>query len=143
MDLPEMNDTNCPPGTPLRPYDLTYREEQIQQYVARTDESIEVYMHDGALHVPPGLMMSAYGRLIHESFHYEAGVHVSSDFQFDRVPVAGESLTITGDVLRLFERNGDKYVTFSVIFSTATERLATIEHTSIYQFRSRSVPTTP
>lgn len=139
MDLPALNEENCPPGTPLRPYEIAYGEEQIRQYLARADESAQGYERDGVLHVPPGLMVGAYGRLVHESFHYEAGVHVSSRFEFERVPVVDEPLRITGDIVRLFERNGDKYVTFTVVFSTkAAERIAAIEHTSIYQFRSRT-----
>jgi hypothetical protein len=139
MDLPALNETNAAPGTPLRPYDLTYSESQIQQFLARTDESLESYIYDGTLHVPPGQLMGAYGRLIHESFHYQAGVHVSSQAEITRVPVADEPLRVTGEILRLSERNGDKYVTFSVLIDTETgERLAKIEHTSIYQLRART-----
>jgi len=139
MDLPELNEVNAGPGTPLRPYQITYSEEQIKQFLARTDERIEDYEHEGVLQVPPGLVMGAYGRLIHETFHYEAGVHVSSDMQVTRVPRANEPVTVTGDIVRLFERNGDKYVTFNVILSTdAGERLTAIEHTSIYKLRPRT-----
>ncbi len=139
MDLPVLNETNATPGTPLRPYGITYDEGQIRQFLARTDELIESYKHDGVLHVPPGLLMGAYGRLIHETFHYETGVHVSSNISITRVPHAGEPVHVSGEILRLFERNGDKYVTFSVNLSTETgERLASIEHTSIYALRPRA-----
>lgn len=144
MDLPALNEANCPPGTPLRPYDLTYGDEQVRQFLARTGESIESYAYEGTTHVPPGMLMGAYGRLIHESFHYQAGVHVSSQLEFERVPRVDEPLRVTGDVVRLFERNGDKYVTFTVVLSTpAGEQLARTEHTSIYQLRPRASAPAP
>lgn len=139
MDLPALNETNAAPGAPLNPYDITYGEEQIKQFLARGDERIESYEHDGVLHVPPGLLMGAYGRLIHETFHYETGVHVSSNMTVTRVPNAGEPVRVSGEILRLFERNGDKYVTFSVnLASQSGERLASVEHTSIYALRPRA-----
>lgn len=139
MDLPELNEANCPPGTPLNPYQITYGEAQIRQYLSRTGETEDDYTIDGWLTVPPGVLLGAYGRLIHGTFHYEAGVHVSSDMDLRRTPKLDEPVTVSGNALRLFERNGDRYVTFDVIVTDSSgERLARVEHTSIYALTPRA-----
>jgi hypothetical protein len=138
MELPPLNETNCPPGTPLKPYQLTYDREQLRKYLDRTGETEADYQVDGQQVVPPGMFLGAYGRLIHETFHYEAGVHVSSDLELRRVANLGETVTVSGNALKLFERNGDKYVTFDVIITgTDGDRLARVEHTSVYALRPR------
>lgn len=137
--LPELNDANCPAGTPLKPYQITYDQEQLQKYLDRTGERAEDYQIDGRQLIPPGMFLGAYGRLIHETFHYQAGVHVSSDLDLRRSATLGETVTVSGNALRLFERNGDKYVTFDVIITDESgERLARVEHTSIYALRPRT-----
>jgi hypothetical protein len=139
MELPELNESNCPAGTPLNPYQVTYDESQVRQYLRRTGETEEDYTVAGRLTVPPGVLLGAYGRLIHETFHYEAGVHVSSDMDLRRTPELDETVTVSGTALRLFERNGDRYITFDVIVTDAGgERLARIEHTSIYALKPRA-----
>ncbi len=139
MDLPELNEANAPVGTPLRAYTITYSPEVVQQYLNRGGESGELYTINGEQRVPPGQLMGAYGRLIHETFHYETGVHVSSEMTLTRTPPVGTTVTVTGEVMRMFERNGDKYVTFSVVLhDEANAPVASIEHTSIYKLRSRA-----
>jgi hypothetical protein len=82
--------------------------------------------------------MGLYGPLSHGTFHYEAGVHVSSDLELGRVPCVDEPIRVDGHVLDLFEKNGNKYVTFSVEVNTVEgERLATVAHTSIYALRQK------
>ena len=138
MDLPALNPENCPPGTPLKPYQQTYDAEQLQKYLDRTGEAAADYVEGGKQLVPPGMFLGAYGKLIHDTFHYEAGVHVSSDMELRRPAALGETVTVSGNALRLFERNGDRYVTFDVVLTDAQgERLARVEHTSIYALRPR------
>jgi hypothetical protein len=85
------------------------------------------------------MFLGAYGRLIHETFHYEAGVHVSSEMDLRRAAKLGETVAVSGNALKLFERNGDKYITFDVIITGPDgERLARVEHTSIYALRPRT-----
>jgi hypothetical protein len=139
MELPALNEANCPPGTPLEPYQITYDREQLHKYLDRTGETEADYTLNGRQTIPPGMFLGAYGRLIHETFHYEAGVHVSSDLDLRRTAALGETVTVSGNALKLFERNGDKYVTFDVIITGAEgEQLARVEHTSIYALRPRS-----
>jgi hypothetical protein len=137
--LPELNEANAPVGTPLRTYSITYSPEVVQNYLDRGGETADLYMVDGVQLVPPGQLMGAYGRLIHDTFHYETGVHVSSEMSLTKTPPVGTTVNVTGEVLNLFERNGDKYVTFSVVLNTeAGEPVASIDHTSIYKLRSRA-----
>lgn len=139
MELPPLNRTNCTPGMSLNEYDIRYDEEQITAYVNRTGESIEEYQSENGLTVPPGLIAAAYVRLIHETFHYQTGVHVSSKCRFFRPTLSGENLTIGGKVLDMFERGGNEYVTFSVEARTSEgEEVAYIEHTSIYALKPKT-----
>lgn len=138
MDLPVMNEENAPPGRALNSYEITYDEAAISAYLARSAEPAALYTHDGVLTVPPGMFMGAYGRLIHETFHYEAGVHTASQMTVHRCPPVGTKATVSGEILRTFERNGDKYVTFSVRIADAHGPCAEVEHTSIYGLRSRA-----
>lgn len=138
MNLPTLNEANCPPGTPLRPHSVTYTEQEIGDYLAGTGESLDAYRTDAALRVPPGMLLIQPIRIIHNNFHYETGVHVSSDLTVHTLPVAGESVSIGGKVSDLFERNGSKYVTMHVTVTGAGGRVhATIEHTSIYELAKR------
>lgn len=139
MDLPALSEATCPPGTPLKPYQLTYDAEALKKYLDRTGEQASDYVVDGRQRIPPGMYLGAYGRLIHETFHYEAGVHVSSEMDLRRAADLGQSVTVSGNALRLFERNGDKYITFEVIITDrGGEQLARVEHTSIYALRPRA-----
>ncbi|MGH2584259.1 MAG: hypothetical protein ACRDJE_05040 [Dehalococcoidia bacterium] len=138
MDLPLLSETNCPPGTRLRPHEVTYTEEEIESYGERTGERAEEYRVDGVLRVPPGLLLVQPMRLIHNNFHYETGVHVSSDLVVHDLPSAGETVTVGGSVVDLFERNGSKYITFHTEVTGADGRAhATIDHTSIYALARR------
>ena len=138
MELPEMNEQNARPGTPLTPYEVVYDRAAIEQYLDRSGEPIDPYMHEGELTVPPGMYLGAYGRLIHGTFHYEAGVHTSSELTIKKCPPAGTKAIVSGEVLKMFERNGDKYVTFNVVVTDGGGVCAAIEHTSIYGLRSRA-----
>ncbi len=139
MSLPALSEETCAPGTPLNPYQHTYTPEAIQQYINRTGETAQMYRIDGQQYAPTGMFLGAYGRLIHETFHYEAGVHVSSEMQLTRAAREHETVTVSGNALRLWERNGDKYITFEVIITGQDGGpLARVEHTSIYALRKRA-----
>lgn len=138
--LPVLTEESASPGTPLNGYDRTITRQDIETFVSRTAESLDDYVVDGVLTVPPGMLMGLYGPLIHGTFHYQAGVHVSSDLTLNRVPRADQPLRIEGRVLDLFEKGGNEYVTFSVeVSDSAGERLATVHHTSIYALRAKGV----
>jgi hypothetical protein len=84
------------------------------------------------------MFLGAYGRLIHGTFHYEAGVHTASELSISRALPEGTKAKVSGEVLKTFERNGDKYVTFNVVISDDVGEAARVEHTSIYGLRSRA-----
>lgn len=138
-DLPPLNEANAGQGTPLKPYEVTYDVDFIAPLLSRTGESLDGYIYDGVAIVPPSVFLGAYGRLIHETFHYTTGVHVSSDMKVCLPAPVGTKAQVSGEVLRLYERNGDKYVTFQVSIDDETGgRIATVEHSSIYAFRPRA-----
>jgi hypothetical protein len=134
-----MNETNAAPGTTLTPYSITYDRTAIEAYLDRSGEPAAPYLRDKGLTVPPGMFLGAYGRLIHGTFHYEAGVHTASQMSVLRCPDVDEEVTVSGQVKRTFERNGDKYVVFDVVLNDSNgNTCATVEHTSIYGLRSRA-----
>ena len=136
--LPPLTEETAAPGTPLNGYDRIITRADIETFAGRTGESLDDYMVDGVLTVPPGMLMGLYGPLIHGTFHYQAGVHVSSELTVNRTPQADQPLRVEGRVLDLFEKNGNKYVTFTVeVSDSADERLATVHHTSIYGLRPK------
>jgi hypothetical protein len=136
--LPVLSEQSASAGTALNGYDRTITPADIETFVGRTGESPQGYTVDGALTVPPGMLMGLYGPLIHGTFDYQAGVHVSSELTLNRLPRADQPLCVEGRVLDLFVKNGNKYVTFSVeVSDTAGERLATVDHTSIYSLRAK------
>ena len=90
------------------------------------------------MQVPPGLLAGTYGRLIHDTFFYTTGVHVSSDMRLDRPVLAGEPLRVSGAIAEHFERNGNTYVRFTIAIDDADGRsVANVEHVSIYKLRPR------
>jgi len=136
--LPPLNEETASIGAVLNAYERTISAEDVDTFLGRTGESPDDYLEAGRLAVPAGMLMGLYGPLIHGTFHYEAGVHVSSDLELHRVPKVDEPLRIEGRVLDLFEKSGNKYVTFTVeVNTTDSERLATVAHTSIYALRAR------
>ncbi|MCA9856646.1 MAG: hypothetical protein KC458_05160, partial [Dehalococcoidia bacterium] len=90
--LPPLTEETAKPGTALNGYDRTITRSDIETFVGRTGEDIGSYEEGGALSVPTGMLMGLYGPLIHGTFHYEAGVHVSSDLTVTRIPRAEEPL---------------------------------------------------
>jgi hypothetical protein len=138
-ELPELNEQNAPPGTPLKPYDFTIDRAAIERHCSSTGESPAAYEHDGRLRVPPGLLAGTYGRLIHDTFFYTTGVHVSSDLKLNRPVFVGEPLRVSGAIAEHFERNGNKYVRFTIAIDDADRRpVASVEHVSIYKLRPRA-----
>ncbi|MEO6398927.1 MAG: hypothetical protein ABIP13_10710 [Tepidiformaceae bacterium] len=138
-DLPPLNEENAGPGTPLKPYHVTFTADSLAPLLSRTGESLDAYVYMGEATVPPGAFLGAYGRLIHETFDYSTGVHVSSDMKVSKAVPVGTEARVSGEILRLYERNGDKYVSFMVnIDDEAGGRIAEVEHSSIYAFRSRA-----
>jgi hypothetical protein len=136
MELPELSEATCPPGTVLRPHEVTVDAEEINGYLERAGESAEPYRRGGRLRVPPGLLLGQPIRLIHNNFHYETGVHVSSQLRIQRLPEEGQPFTVSGRVSDLYERNGNKYIALAVTFADAAgATLASIEHVSIYQLQ--------
>jgi hypothetical protein len=142
-ELPELNEQSAQPGTKLRPYAVTYDEPFVQGFLDKTGESLDAYRDESGTRVPPGIFLGAYARLLHETYHYETGVHVSSDLSIVKAPMMGTSATVSGEVVRLFEKNGDKYVVVQLaVTADSGEVLATVEHSSIYQLKSRRNDTT-
>jgi hypothetical protein len=136
--LPPLNEETAPPGSVLNSYDRMITRDDVATFLGRTGESLEDYTAVGVLTVPPGTLMGLYGPLIHGTFDYQAGVHVSSDMTVTRAPRVDEALHIEGRVLDLFEKNGNKYITFSVeVGSMDGEDLALVAHTSIYALRPK------
>ena len=137
MDLPELNEQSCLPGTVLQAHAVAHSAEEIRAYLERTGEAPEAYRRDGQLRVPPAMLLAQPIRLIHNNFHYETGVHVSSRLRVRRLPEEGQRFTVSGRVAELFERNGNEYVALDVTFADdAGEMLASIEHVSIYKLSS-------
>jgi len=142
--LPELNEQNAPPGTPLKPYDVTYAQAELERFCGSTGEPLSSYAHAGATYVPPGLLARTYGPLIHETFHYTTGVHVSSDLTLRRPVLVGETLHVSGAIAEHFERNGNTYVRFSIVIEDDAGRpVANVEHVSIYALRPRGRPNPP
>ena len=139
MNLPEMNEQNAQAGTVLNTYQVAYDRAAIEQYLARSGEPMEPYVHNGVCSRCPRACTSACTRGLHGTFHYEAGVHTASEMEVYSCPDEGVLATVSGEIVRTFERNGDKYVAFTVRVSDAGGRLlAKVEHTSIYGLRSRA-----
>jgi acyl dehydratase len=133
-DLPELNEANAPAGTPLKPYEITYDRAAIERHCGQTGEAVANYERDGTMYVPTGLLAATYGRLIHETFFYTTGVHVSSDLKAKRPALAGETLHVSGTIAEHFERNNNKYVRFSIAIEDDKRRsVANVEHVSIYK----------
>ena len=138
MDLPELNEENAPPGTPLKPYEVTFDRAALERYCGSTGETLADYEHGGQLYVPPGLLAGTYGRLIHDTFHYTTGVHVSSDLTVERATLVGEPLHVSGAIAEHFERNGNQYVRFTIAITDRDRRpIANVEHVSIYKLKPR------
>lgn len=133
-DLPELNEANAPAGTPLKPYEITYDRAAIERHCGQTGEAVANYELEGTLYVPTGLLAATYGKLIHETFFYTTGVHVSSDLKATRPALAGETLHVGGSIAEHFERNNNKYVRFSIAIEDGARRpVANVEHVSIYK----------
>ena len=137
-DLLPLSPEHAPPGTPLRSYTVSFDHAAAATALARTGEAPEDYTLDGALRVPPLLLLGCYGRLIHESFHYETGVHVSSELTLHALPRLDEMLTVSGAIAEYSERGGSKYVRFSVnVAGEDGAPAATVQHVSIYALQAR------
>jgi hypothetical protein len=138
-DLLPLSEENAPAGTPLRPYTAVFDRAAVSAVLDRTGETPEDYTIDGEPRVPPVILLGCYARLIHESFFYETGVHVSSALTLHRLPRLGETLNVTGAILGHSERGGSKYVRFSVnVAGEDGAPAAAIEHVSVYSLLPRA-----
>lgn len=136
MELQALTEASCPPGTVLRPYMISYGEQEIAQFLDRTGETVDAYRQGDRLYVPPGLLLGAYLRLLHGSFFYETGVHVSSRLTIQQAPLADQEIAVSGRCAANFERNGSKYVDVEITLRDSDgDTLATLEHVSIYQLK--------
>ena len=139
MDLPELNEQNCPPGTELRPHTVVHEEAEILATLERLGESPEAYRRDGRLRVPASMLLGQPIRIAHNNYSYQTGVHVSSNARLHQSAFAGETLTVAGRIADLFERNGNKLVSLGVTITGTNDRpIAEIEHVSIYKLAPRA-----
>jgi hypothetical protein len=93
-DLPPLTEQTAAPGTKLNGYDRTITRDNVETFVSLTSESVDSYLVEGELTVSAGMLMGLYGPLSHGTFHYEAGVHVSSELELGRVPRVDEPIRV-------------------------------------------------
>src|SRR5262249_32955703 len=119
-------------------YEVAVGSAELDRYCGSTGESPAAYEHEGRQYVPPGLLAQTYGRLIHDTFFYTTGVHVSSDVTLKRPALAGEPLQVSGAIAEHFERNGNKYVRFTTAIEDGERRpVASVDHVSISRLKPR------
>ena len=77
-------------------------------------------------------------RLLRHTYHYNAGIHASSQIQQLAPAHAGQTVTVAGHISSAYQRKGHEYCLHDVaMFSASGELLTRIRQASIYQVAKR------
>ena len=136
--LPHLTPDNVPVGRELAVLGVVHDTSDAAEYArtkAFTDDPR--FAGDAAL-AHPGWLAEQPIRWLHHSYDYGPSIHARTRMQLHRVSRAAGEYLVAGRVHETYARNGHEYVVNHIVIRDAIDRVATIEHSVIYQVAKRS-----
>jgi acyl dehydratase len=123
------------PGDTYGSAPVLYTEEVHQDYLDKASETLDIYRRDGVVH--HGFMLSLTMRDAIASYVKPTpGVHVSMSAQNYNLAYVGDTLSTSGHVVRVFEKNGHRYAESDMlVVANGTTPITFFRRTAIYALR--------
>ncbi len=138
-ELPRLTLANAPVGRDLRAMAVPISAEEASRFaLGHEADDNPVYQGERpAIH--PGWVAGRMTRLLHHSYDYGPSIHAKSHIQNRAVATAGQTLTVAGHGVEVYERKGHHYIVADgVMLDESGAELARLRHTTIFQVAKRA-----
>jgi acyl dehydratase len=125
------------PGTPLGSVFIPTDQEAADAYLAKIQESSDLYRRRRWLH--PGLLLEGANSVLTANVVLPLWLHVGSEIGHRRPVEIGEPVEVRARVAELWERRGHQFLALDVVWLAADDVVATAKHTAIWELATSSV----
>lgn len=135
---PQLSLETAPVGKNLLPRDVFIGvKEALEFTIERQADETDIYHGDKPL-IHPAWLAGQMTHLLHHSFAYGPAIHTRSHIQHLAPAYAGQTLTVTGFCVQVYERKGHHYiVNDGSIWSEDRQELVRMRHTAIFNVAKR------
>lgn len=130
---------NAPVGQDIRPMAVPISAEDARRFAAEHEaDDHPRYRGERAL-LHPGWIAARMSPFLHHSFDYAPAIHAHSHIQHLARAEAGQTVTVAGHLVEVYERNGHHYlVADGLITGEDGTELAQVRHTTIFNVAKSS-----
>lgn len=133
---PPAGEASLAEGTVLGSLTATFRADRAPEYLQQVGDELPLWQN-GVAH--PGWLLLFANLILSSNVRLGPWIHVSSDVQLFRPVRDGDIVETRGQVARLFERKGHRFVELDLVLTAAGEPAWHITHTAIYSVRPKEV----
>jgi len=126
------------PGDFFRSTEKVYTQEVHDDYLAKASETLPIFHKDKVMH--PGFMLGFTMREAIASYIKPTpGIHVSVIAQHFNLAHVGDTVSTSGQIIRVFEKKGSHYMeSDQLVIANHKTPIALFRRTSIYAVRPKS-----
>jgi acyl dehydratase len=136
--LPQLTLDNAPIDQDLRPQAVEITEEQARRYATEQVADEHPLFLGERPRIHPGWIAARMSPYMHHTFEYAPSIHSKSHIQHLAPAFAGQTVTIGGRGVEVFERKGHQYIAADgLITGEDGTRLARVRHTTIFNVEKR------
>lgn len=136
--LPQLTLDNAPVDEDLRPQAVELTVEQARRYATEQEADDDPLFQGERPRIHPGWIAARMSPFLHHTFDYAPSIHAKSHIQHLAPAYAGQTLTIAGRGVEVFERKGHQYIVADGLISGEDgTRLARVRHTTIFNVAKR------
>ncbi|MCZ6871605.1 MAG: MaoC/PaaZ C-terminal domain-containing protein [Gammaproteobacteria bacterium] len=137
-ELPALTMENAPVDRDLKARAVPTPVDEIVAFAREKEGETLEYFLSQRPRLHPGWIASQLTHLLHHSYDYGPAIHAASHMQHLRPAYAGQTLTVAGHCVEVYERKGHHYiVNDGAILGEEGEILVRIRHTAIFRVAKR------
>ncbi len=137
-ELPWLTLENAPVGQDLRPMAVPLSVAQAVEYALEKQADAHPRWVSERPRVHPGWLAARMTPMVHHSYDYAPAIHTRSQIQHLAPAEAGQTFTVAGYFVEVFERKDNHYaVVDGVILAEDGTEVARVRHTTIFRVASR------
>ncbi len=136
--LPQLTLDNAPVGEDLRPQAVEVTAEQARRYASEQVVDEHPLFQGERPRIHPGWIAARMSPFLHHSFEYTPSIHAQSHIQHLAPAFAGQTVTVAGRGVEVYERKGHQYIAADgLIIGEDGTWLARVRHTTIFSVAKR------
>ncbi|MDP6607107.1 MAG: hypothetical protein QF664_12745 [Dehalococcoidia bacterium] len=137
-ELPAITLANAPVGMDVRPQAVPISAADARVFAAEHEADDHPRYRGERPLIHPGWLAARMSPFMHHSFEYAPSIHAHSHIQHLARAEAGQTVTVAGHLVEVYERNGHHYlVADGLIIGEDGTELALVRHTTIFNVAKR------